>query len=409
MKKKILFVLSAVLVSCVCWSQTTDLIIRKNASKVEIPFEFQNNFIVVKILLNGIFPLKFIFDTGAEHTILTKREITDLLQVNYQRRFTVLGSDMKTELYAYLATGVRFQMDQLLATNRTMLVLDDDYFRFEEFAGINVQGILGADFFRRFVVKIDYRKRIITLYDPSKFEEPSKKFTEIPLEIHRHKPYLQGKARLQSGLETNLKLLMDSGASLTLLLHTDTDPNLQLPPEVIRASLGMGLGGTIEGFLGRVQHFEFGEFTFENLGTNFQDVLQEADSSYLNNRNGILGNQILSRFTLIIDYIRGKAYFHPNKEFKRKFSYDKSGLAVAGSGSDLNTFTVFYVVPGSPADEAGIQIGDEIKTINNIPTTFLSLADVVRKFHRKKGKKIKMKMERDGETFQVNFRLRDLI
>lgn len=410
MKKNISIVLLTVLVSCISWSQSTDLIIRKNAPKVEIPFEYQNNFIIIKVLLNGVFPLKFIFDTGAEHTILTKREITDLLQVNYQRKFTVLGSDLKTELYAYLATGVRFQIDKLLATNRTMLVLDDDYFRFEEFAGINVQGILGADFFRRFVVKIDYRKRQITLYDPSKFDPPSpKKYSQIPVEVHRHKPYFNAKVKLQNGLESDLKLLMDTGASLTLLLHTDTDPNLELPPSVIRASLGMGLGGTIEGFMGRVQHFEFGDFVFDNMGTNFQEIIERSDSTYLNDRNGILGNQILSRFTVIIDYVRGKVYLSPNKEFKRKFLYDKSGLAVAGSGIDFNTFTIFYVVPGSPADEAGLKVGDEIRTLNKIPTSFLSLSDVVRKFHGKKGKKIKMKIKRGDETIQVFFRLRDLI
>ena len=409
MRKRLSIILMAMLAYSICFTQSTDLIIRKNADKVEIPFEYRNNFIIIDVLLNDIFPLKFIFDTGAEHTILTKREITDLLQVNYQRRFTIMGSDMKTELYAYLATGVRFQINQLLATNRTMLVLDDDYFRFEEFAGINVQGILGADFFRRFIVKIDFKKRKITLYNPAKFEPPSKKFKEIPIEIHRHKPYVQGSTKLQDGLESDLKLLVDSGASLALLLHTKTDPNLKLPPQVIRSSLGMGLGGTIEGFMGRVQHFEMADYYFDNLGVNFQELLEGADSSYLNDRNGIVGNQILSRFTMIIDYVRSKLYLKPNRELKRKFSYDKSGLAIAGTGVNHNEFTVFYVVPGSPSDEAGIKVGDRIKSFNNIPASFLTLNDIVRKLHRKKGKTVKMKISRGEETFLVSFKLRDMI
>lgn len=409
MKKRLSIVLLALFIGCTSWSQSTDLIIRKNAPQVEIPFEYKNNFIIISVLLNDVFPLKFIFDTGAEHTILTKREITDLLQVNYQRRFTVMGSDMKTELHAYLATGVRFKIDKLLATNRTMLVLEEDYFRFEEYAGINIQGILGADFFRRFVVKIDYRKQRITLYDPARFEPPSKKYTKVPVEIYRHKPYINASTSLHSGLETDLKLLVDSGAGLTLLLHTDTDSSLTLPPTVIRSSLGMGLGGTIEGFLGRIQHFEMADFHFENMGTSFQEIQGTTDSAYLNDRNGILGNQVMSRFTIIIDYIREELYLRPTRRFDRKFRFDRSGLAIANSGPNLNSFVVFYVVPESPADEAGIQVGDEIKTLNNIPVTFLSLADIVRKLQRRQGKRIKMRLERGEESFQVKFRLRDLI
>ena len=47
----------------------------RGAKKVEIPFERQGNFIIVKVTFEGLFPLRFILDTGAEHTILTKKEL----------------------------------------------------------------------------------------------------------------------------------------------------------------------------------------------------------------------------------------------------------------------------------------------------------------------------------------------
>ena len=192
------------------FGQGLDMIIRQNAKKVDIPFEYENNFIIINLIFNDAFPLKFIFDTGAEHTILTKREITDLLQVNYQRSFTIFGADMQTELTAYLAQGVRLQLGNLYARNRTILVLDEDYFKFEEFTGIDVQGILGADFFRRFIVRINYRKRVITLYDPVHFKEPTEKFTKIPIEVHRHKPYVRATTKLTNQSPIDVKLLIDS-------------------------------------------------------------------------------------------------------------------------------------------------------------------------------------------------------
>ena len=45
---------------------------------IELPFEYHNNFIVLNVRMSGL-PMKFIVDTGAEHTIIMKREITDML------------------------------------------------------------------------------------------------------------------------------------------------------------------------------------------------------------------------------------------------------------------------------------------------------------------------------------------
>lgn len=390
-------------------AQRRDLILPKGLKKVEIPFEYENNFIIVKIIFNDVFPLRFIFDTGAEHTILTRREITDLLQVDYKRRFPLLGSDLRTELYAYLASGIRIKMNDLYVTNQAILVLEEDYLRFEEFAGINVQGILGADLLRRFVVKIDYRIRKITLYDPAHFQAPKDDYVELPIEIKRHKPYLIAHTRLGKTDSTEVKLLMDSGANLALMLHTNTNPALAMPAHVIRSSIGMGLGGTIEGFMGRTPRLELAGFSFESVTTNFQELAPDVDSAYLNNRNGIIGNQILSRFTIIIDYIRNKLYLLPNRAFKEEFEYDKSGMLLAVSGPNLASFVVLNVVPGSPAEEAGLKIGDEIKTLNGLPAALFTLEGIAHKLQGRTGKKIHLNIRREAEKLKVAFKLRDLI
>jgi len=410
MKKLLyLFCLLLLIASTTAQAQRRDMLLPKGLKKVDIPFEYENNFIIVKLVFNDVFPLRFIFDTGAEHTILTRREITDLLQIDYKRRFPLLGSDMKTELYAYLAHSIRLKIGDLYASNQAILVLEEDYLRFEEFAGINVQGILGADLLRRFVVKIDYRARRITLYDPNFFEAPKGKYVELPVEIKRHKPYINGITRLTNNDSTEVKLLVDSGASLALMLHTNTNPHLILPPHVIRSSIGMGLGGSIEGFTGRIPRVGIAGFSFEGVTTNFQELSPEVDTSYLNKRNGIVGNQILNRFTVIIDYINGKMYLQPNKTFKEKFQYDKSGLLLAVSGPNLGSFVVLNVVPGGPADKAGIQLGDEIRKLNGLPSALFTLEGIARKLRGKTGKKIRLKIKRVDQTFKTSFKLRDLI
>jgi hypothetical protein len=413
MKKQFTFwVLSLFCLTFIHAQSKRDLVILRGGGKIDIPFQYENNFIIVDVIFNGVLPLKFIFDTGSEHTILTRREITDMLHVNYARKFPIRGADLKTELFAYLATGVQLQINNLFATNRTILVLEDDYFRFEEFAGVDIHGIIGADFFRRFIVKINYRRKMITLYDPSHFNPPHGRegYVEVPLELSRHKPYIRAVTHSQGDTAATVKLLVDSGAGLPLLLHTNTDSNLQLPPRVIRSNIGTGLGGGLEGFVGRVENLDFAGFHLENVTTHFHDInFEDVDTAFLNKRNGILGNQILNRFTVIIDYVQEKMYIAPNQQIKRRFQYDKSGISMVASGINLTTYNVFFVVPGSPAAEAGVKVGDVIKRVNGLPAGFMTLSDVARKFQGRTGKRIRLVIDRNGEKIRVRFELRELI
>ncbi|NRB61532.1 MAG: aspartyl protease family protein [Saprospiraceae bacterium] len=379
--------------------------------KVEIPFEYENNFIVLNIVFNRIFPLRFILDTGAEHTILTNREITDMLNVNYQKRFTILGADMKTELYAYLVRGINLKMDRLTLHNRSILVLEDDYFRFDQFSGINVHGIIGADLIRRFILEINYRKRTVTFYDPQLFERDLSLYQTLATEFHRGKPYLFTQTLLPNQQTIETKMLMDTGAGLSLLLYTNTDSLLRLPEKVIPSPLGFGLGGTLNGYLGRVQNFDLLPPTLilDEPITHFQALSDRADSVYLNNRNGIIGNKLLEHFSIILDYIDENIYVRPIQDLSKDYDFDRSGLVLSAFGANLNKFTVFYVIPDSPADKVGLQKGDRITSINGLPSNFFNMEGMMRKFSKKEGKKIKVKVRRGDEKLKLNFTLRNLL
>ncbi|MEL7223201.1 MAG: PDZ domain-containing protein [Bacteroidota bacterium] len=413
MHKRFLLLFLICLLSYTGWTQQELITLTRPNGRVELPFEYINNFIVVEVVFNKIFPLKFIFDTGAENTILTRREITDLLEVDYQREISIYGSDLATELTAYIAPGITINLgEDLKIASQAILVMEEDYFRFEEYAGIEVHGILGADILRRFVITIDYRRRRITFQDPRTFSPPrSKNFVDVSAEFSRHKPYLNFPANLVPRQNTNLKLLMDTGASLPLLLYTDADSLLQLPTNLIRTNIGHGLGGTIEGFVGRTASLEIGQQQMTNIITSFQDVSvdYQLDSTFLNNRSGVMGNVILRRFYIIIDYINEQVWLRPNRDFNKAFNFDRSGISVLANGVQLNRFTIVNIIEGSPAAEAGLQRGDEIRMLNGVPATLLGLESIGRILRKKVGKRIRMLIRRNDERFYAEFYLRDLI
>ena len=389
-------------------AQNENFQLNRNYDKLEIPFTYVNNLLLVKVKYNESLSLWFILDTGAENTILIYKEIATAMGVKFHRKFTILGADLSTELVAFLTLNNSLELGDLKINNQPILVLDDDYFSFKERIGLDIHGIIGADILKRFVVQINYRKKVLILHNPEKFDLPNPKFKSFPLDIIKNKPYITAHIDIQKDtFSTTKKLLLDTGSASSLLLQTNSHQSLALPNQVIKTPIGYGLGGELVGYNGRIHQLKIGDYNLGSVTAIFQK-LPDAMHEKILFREGLLGNEVLSHFHIIIDYIHEKIFLAPNKNFNDEFVYDKSGLTLI-SGHKASTFLVTYVVPNSPAAEAGIQKNDLIKSINRIPINFFELGDVTAILKKKTGKKIRLKVKRDGKKHFFTFRLRELI
>jgi hypothetical protein len=381
-----------------------------NQKHVDIPFEYVNNFILITIQVNHTLPLKFIFDSGAEHSILSKRELANILKLDFEREFRVMGSDLKTELVAYLARKVHLEIDEkAISLKEDILVLEEDYFRFEEFSGIEAHGILAANIFSKFIIKINYQTKTISLYDRAFFKGVGEDFSPIPIEVFRNKIYLNTQLQVLRDSVANVKLLIDTGAGLPLLLFTNTHAQLRPPQNAIAGNIGMGLGGFLEGFNGRIQQLKIGGFEQNQVVSQFQYLDTLNIGEHINHRNGLIGNLILSRFIVYIDYEKELIWLKPTKYYSKDFDFDRSGLSIIVSGKNLNSFLIQHILPKSPADEIGIKKGDKIMSIGFLSTRLLKLEDILQKLQKKSGKKIRIVIKRDGKRMVKHLVLRDLI
>ncbi len=378
--------------------------------KTTIPFQYVNGFIVLELRFQQLLPLRFILDTGAENSILFKKEYAELLGLEYVKTIKLVGSDLSREMRAMVTQGVLLQLQGMPPTRQNLIVLDEDFLQVEEIVGMKIDGLIGCAFFSGKALKIDFKKQELTVFTARGLKnEKFKNYTPLTIDIIQRKPYIQASVSVQPGRPVPVHLLLDTGAALSCLIHANTDTLLQPGDNLIPGSLGKGLGGDIEGFTGLLRQLRFGEFAYENMITSFQNLASSPIARDKIVRNGILGTLLLERFTLVIDWQKNTLWLKPEKKYNRPFDFDKSGMVVFAHGPALNRFTVRHVIQGSPASEAGMQVGDEIKKVGIWPVRWFNLAQVNKKFSGREGKKMRLTYERNGIRNKATFILRNLL
>lgn len=376
---------------------------------IRIPFTYENGFLVVEVLFHHVFPLRFILDTGAEYTLLTHREISELLRFVPERTFSLIGADLATRVEADLIRGVDLELGGHAFPGRDILVTHDDYFRIHVCTGTPIHGIIGADILKPFVVRIDYRRKEVLLTTSSQYRVPSGA-ESIPLEIVRNKPYVSlPYQQTATDTATQIRLLLDTGAALSLLLLTDSHDAIRLPDRAVHGTLGVGLGGFIMGARGRIEAFGTPPINSRHLIANFQDIREYPDTSFLNGRHGLIGNRWLEQFLVILDYPGKRLHLVPGKSGRKEPPTDRSGLFVLASGAYLDRFVIHEVVPGSPGDLAGLLPGDEIRAINGWPAAWRKLTGIQRCLQGKPGKVQTINIIRGGMPMKVHLTLADYV
>jgi len=376
----------------------------KNEKKIVIPFKEYNNLIVIPINVNRSLTLDFIVDTGVQNAILTEKIFGDLLNLEYQRKISIAGPGLADSIKAFIANGVSLELPgNVIATNRSLLVLEKDYLQLKNSMGAEVYGIIGYELFSRFIIEINYDRKEMVLHNPKKFKK-RKYMHAIPLSIEKTKPYINTTIGYDS-----IKLMVDSGASHALLLDPEDDKNIVIPEHTITTNLGKGLGGSIDGKMGRIETFDFNDFQFQDVLASFPDPGVYNKNIKRGSRSGTLGGEILSRVNPIFDYLNGYIYFSKGKRFKHLFQYDMSGMQISAYGPKLRLAIINNVREDSPAYAAGIRSGDIIKRFNGDNIENILLSKMYTSLRRKEGSRIRMKIVRNGVEMKKCFRLKRLI
>jgi hypothetical protein len=271
-----------------------------------------------------------------------------------------------------------------------------------------VHGLIGYDLFSRFVVEINYDRKLMTLYEPDHYK-PKRRYTEIPLIVEDTKPYLQANVVVDDSSKFTGKFMIDTGASHSLLINENSIHNINVPELHLKTDIGRGLGGPISGQIAYIDQIKIDKYSFKDLIASFPDPESYPDTVGLVYRNGTIGGELLTRFKVVLDYFNEKMYIRKGPRFRKPFGYNMSGLTVIAEGEELKKFKIADVREDSPGYEAGLKEEDYIEFINGTSIEKIGLNEVYEIFNFREGKRINLVINRDGETKRFNFRLRDML
>ena len=382
----------------------------EGVDQIKIPISIHNNLIVVPVVINNQLPLKFILDTGVRTAILTEKSYSDILELPYSRQLSIATPGGEHILTAYIANDVSLYIPPgVQGRGHALLVLEKDYLELRNFLGAEVHGVLGYELFSRFVILINYQERYIELMTPEKFKA-KRKYQQLPITVQDTKPFLNTRI-VQQGKKKEVKLLIDTGASHSLILDPNSDADIVVPQKNIEAVIGRALGGEITGKIGRIDGLDLGKYKLERVIANYPDINSYIDtlkaSSVL--RNGSIGGEVLSRFTVIFNYAESKIYLKKNPRYKKEFQTNSCGISLKAKGSRLQTFEIVEVRKNSPAEEAGIMTGDLLISINGRPASAFEFNEIIGEMSSKPGKKLSLELYRENQTIKKTLVLREEI
>jgi predicted aspartyl protease len=259
-----------------------------------VPFVWTPGQIEVAVHVGGA-PATFLLDTGSEFSVVSSRLASHLtIQTSHER-----GRDF--------ADDVEIEMGRVqLPHQRVMVMPFETYYA----RGRAIDGLIGYDLFARFTVCIDFRARALTIWEPSAFRAP-KGTVSVPITFAGRLPVVDAVITQSDRAKWPVQLMVDTGASQGIILrYPFANDHGLLDVAGQKATTAPSLAsGELRLLEVPMEQVKLAGWTFDR-----PSVLAHAEprgSGAYTATDGLIGNALLSRFTLFVDYPRKRLLLQP--------------------------------------------------------------------------------------------------
>lgn len=270
----------------------------------------------------------------------------------------------------------------------------NDYEILSSVYGEKIDGIIGYSFFSRYIVKLDFDSSVISVYRPGEMDYPRggttirPAFTTLPI-IN---------LAFKDKKKQNFNFYFDTGAGLCFLMSEEyaKDSSVLLSKRKPFYTQAEGMGGRLQMRLTVVKMVQVGNYKFRNVPTYlYDDEFKVTSYPFV---GGLLGNDLLRRFNLTLNYPKREIHLLPNGHFKEPFDYAYTGMAIYYVDGLI---VVEDVIAGSPASKAGLKKDDLIIGIGkNFSNNIMAYKTILQSANEN----IKITIRRNEQLMQVTIR-----
>lgn len=278
-----------------------------------VPFELgPDHRVYVECRINGhARPLRFLLDTGATDVVLNSASPHTGGLAQFGERRTNRGAN-SVEHVAATAPTQRLQLGRLTADSLALLSI--------AYPPQAWDGVLGLSFLRRYVVRLDYPRRLLFFYDPATFRAPD---GQAPQALTYRLGVPVATFRLEyAGQPYEVSLELDTGSDRVLDLNTPFVRRHGLrgrkqPFALSQISGTTRDGGVLENVFFDALHVA--GFRLPGIPGALSAVTEGVQAS--SELDGVMGSNLLYRFNQTYDFGRGRLYLEPNRYLYTPF-YD---------------------------------------------------------------------------------------
>jgi hypothetical protein len=275
----------------------------------------------------------------------------------------------------------------------------NDYDILSTVYGEKIDGIIGYAVFSRYIIKLNYDSSHIEFWSKGTLKYPRGGFMMRPtintLPVHA--------ARVKDAAIINSRFLIDLGAGLNVMLSADfiKDSMLMHKKRKYFIKEAEGMGGKVDMKVSVIKEFKLGPYKFHKVPIYiFTDQYNVTSYPYL---GGLIGNDLLRRFNVIINYEKREFYLVPNSHFNDAFDYSYSGIELYYINGEI---TLGDVAKGSPAEAAGLMENDVVVAINK---NFSGNMQQYKAALQNAGDRLKIIIRRNGELKQFDFKVKSIL
>ncbi len=341
-----------------------DFAIAGGAKETSFPFQLINNHIYADVQVNGKGPYLFIFDTGGVNLVTPPTAMGLGLDIKGKLQASGAGSG---HMQAGITKVSSLALGAATISNQVFMVLPLN--EMSNVEGVDETGMVGFETFRRFVTRIDYGAKTMTLIQPGAFD-PKDAGTPIPIAFNDRTIEVQA---TYDGVNGHFIIDTGSRASLTLNGPFVTSNGLRAKAgKGVEAVDGWGVGGPSSAFVSRGHALMLDGYDIKGpvveMSTDKGGAFADASIA------GNIGAGILKRFVVTLDYGRSLMYLKPVAGTVADLdTFDRAGMWINNSAKG---FEVVDVTKGSPAEKAGLMKGDVITAVDGTPGEEIKLYDL---------------------------------